>query len=171
MLGYVSEKNGAFLVKAGVAGNRWTVAQPSGVRSIALAEGSTASSALMGFVSNNGAFWAKQGAPNSRWTHEANHVTAISVAAVGPSATPLLAYLAAGRFYVGEGLEPATWTQEASDVAKMAVAAGAAAGASQILGYLTHAGELEVRQGGPEGRFSPQATGATSLAIASVINS
>ena len=103
--------------------------------------------------------------------HEANHVTAISLAASGPSGTPLLGYLSGRRFYVAEGIEPSTWTEEASDATAIAVAAGAASGASQILGYVTNAGNLEVMQGSVGGRFSTQATEVTSLAISSVTDS
>ncbi len=48
LLGYVQASSGAFLVKTGVAGDDWTVVQSSGVRSIALAEGSTPSGGLDG---------------------------------------------------------------------------------------------------------------------------
>jgi len=171
LLGYVRQKSGAFLVKAGTSGEHWTIAQPSGVRAIALAEGPTASSYLMGFVSADGGFWAKQGKLNGTWMHEANHVTAISLAVLGPSGTPLLGYLAGRRFYVAEGIEPSTWAAQASNASAIAVAAGAASGASQILGYVTDAGNLEVMQGSLGGRFSTQATEVTSLAVSSVTDS
>ena len=72
-------------MKTGMAGNNWTVVQASGVSSIALAEGTTPSSGLMGYLSINGSFFASEVSPEVQWTLEARGVAAISLAAVGPT--------------------------------------------------------------------------------------
>ena len=157
--------------KTGVAGGRWTVVQASGVSAIALAEGTTSPSGLIGYLSNNGTFFAEEASPQAQWTKQASKVTAISLAAVGPSGEPLLGYLAGSSFYAAESLTPATWVQEATGVAQMAVASGSAPGALPVLGYVTTAGDLEVMQGQLCRPFSRQARGASSLALSSVTDS
>jgi hypothetical protein len=171
LLGYVQSANAAFLVKVGVAGDDWTVVQPSDVRSIALAEGATPSSGLMGYVSNSGTFFASEVSPDSQWTWEASGVTAISLAAVGPTGEPLIGYLARNGFFVAESLTSATWVQEAAGVVEMAVASSSASGAAPVLGYVTTTGDLEVLQGQLSRSFSLQASGVSSLALSSVIDS
>ena len=171
LLGYIQSQSGAFLVKTGVAGGRWTVVQASGVSAIALAEGTTSPSGLIGYLSNNGTFFAEEASPQAQWTKQASKVTAISLAAVGPSGEPLLGYLAGSSFYAAESLTPATWVQEATGVAQMAVASGSAPGALPVLGYVTTAGDLEVMQGQLCRPFSRQARGASSLALSSVTDS
>jgi hypothetical protein len=171
LLGYVRQKTGAFLVKRGVAGGNWTIAQPSGVRSIALAEGRTASSELIGYVSLKGSFWARAGSLGGPWTKEATGVSAISLASVGPSGTPLLGFLAKSGFFAAEGVVASRWVHEATGVAAMAVASDAAQGAGPVLGYLSTAGDLEVRQGPLSGRFSRQAHDVSSIAISSLTDS
>jgi hypothetical protein len=171
LLGYVRSRTAAFLVKTGVAGGNWTVVEASGVRSIALAEGTTPLSGLMGYVSNDGSFFASEVSPENQWTHEADGVTAISLAAVGPAGEPLLGYLAGNSFYVAESLTPATWVDEATGVAEMAVASDSVLGASPVLGYVTITGGLEVLQGRLSSRFSLQARDVSSLALSSVTDS
>jgi hypothetical protein len=171
LLGYLRHNSGAFLVKLGVAGGSWTVVQPSGVRSIALAEGAARSSALLGYVSTNGSFFAKTGMLGGRWTKEASGVSAISLAVVGPTGTPLLAFLAKHVLSTGEGVSPSTWIHEALGVTAMAVAAGAPQGAVPVVGYLTTGGDLEVRQGALAGRFTLQARDVSSMAISSLTDS
>ena len=171
LLGYVARKSRAFLVKHGVKGDTWTTVQRSGVRSIALAEGTTEARGALGFVSVGGGFFAKSGSLAGRWTKEANGVSAISLAAVGPNGTPLLGYLTKSAFYVVEGTSAPAWTKEATGVTAIAVAAGAVPAASPILGYLTASGDVEVRQGPIAGQFSLQARDVTSIAISSVTNS
>ena len=171
LLGYVRTGDAAFLVKTGITGDAWTVVQASGVRSIALAEASTPASGLMGYVSDSGVFYASEASPEISWTQEAAGVTAISVAAVGPTGEPLLGYLAGAGFYVTESLTPAGWAEEAVGVAEIAVASNAEPGASPVLAYVTTAGDLCVLQGQISGRFSLQASGVSSLALSSVTNS
>jgi len=171
LLGYVRGGNGAFLVKTGVAGGDWSIVQSSGVRSIALAQGSTPSGGLMAYLSDVGSFYVSPQTPQVQWTPEAIGVTAISLAEVGPSGVPLLGYLAGNCFYAAEGLRPAAWVDEASGVAEMAVASDPAPGASPVLGYVTADADLEVLQGRLSGRFSLQAADASSLALSSVTNS
>ena len=171
LLGYLRQNSGAFLVKLGVAGRNWTLVQSSGVRSIALAEGAAHSSALLGYVSTNGSFFAKTGVLGGLWTKEATGVSAISLAVVGPAGTPLLAFLAKHVLSAAEGVSRSTWVHEAIGVTAMAVAAGAAEGAVPVVGYLTTAGALEVRQGPLAGRFSLQARGVSSIVISSLTDS
>lgn len=168
LLGYLQSGTDAFLVKTGVAGDSWMVARPSGVRSIALAEGTSASTALFGYVSGNGTFFAKQASPQARWIEEATAVTAISLAVVGSPGQPLLGYLSRNGFFAAESSTPANWVHEASGVTEMAVAAGSAPGGLPVLAYLTTAGDLEMLQGPLSGNFTLQATGASSLALSSL---
>jgi len=167
LLGFVQTKSGAFLKKTGVAGANWTVAQPTGVRSIALAEGTSVPTGLLGYVSTNGTFFAKQATSQTQWTKEASSVTAISLAVIGPSSVPLVAYLSANIFYAAESLAPASFVHEASGVAQIAAAAGSAAGALPVLAYDTTAGDLDVMQGPLSGSFSVQAHGVTALSLSS----
>ncbi len=157
-------------MKSGVAGDDWTIVQSSGVRAIALAQGSTPSGGLMGYLSNSGSFYASPETPKVQWTPEATGVRAISLA-LGPSGLPLLGYLAGNSFYAAEGLSPAAWVDEANGVAEMAVASEPAPGASPVLGYLTASGDLEVLQGQLSGRFSLQSDDASALALSSVTDS
>ena len=163
---------GAFLVKAGVVGGEWNVVATSGVRAIALAEGLTASSGLMGYVSAGGHFFASAMTPAAnQWTQEATGVTAIALAVVGPSGEPLLGYLAGSTFSVAEGLAPAIWVEEASGVAQIALGSDSAPAASPVLGYVTLSGNLEVLQGRLTNRFSLQAVDVSSFALSSVTDS
>jgi hypothetical protein len=98
-------------------------------------------------------------------------VTAISLAAVGPTGEPLIGYLARNGFFVAESLTSATWVQEAAGVVEMAVASSSASGAAPVLGYVTTTGDLEVLQGQLSRSFSLQASGVSSLALSSVIDS
>ncbi|MGA3354606.1 MAG: CHAP domain-containing protein [Acidimicrobiales bacterium] len=170
LLGYLQIKSGAFLVKAGLAGNAWAVAQASGVRSIALAEGDITAGALVGYVSTRGMFYAKQLA-QARWNYEATNVTAISLAEVGPLGEPLLGYLSANDFYAGEGFLPANWVDEASGVAQMAAASASTSNALPVLGYVTTSGNVEVMQGPLSATFTVQAHGASALALSNVTDS
>jgi len=167
LLGFVQSKSGAFLEKTGVTSASWTVAQSTGVRSMALAEGTSVSTGLLGYVSINGSFFAKQASPQAQWTKEASSVTAISLAAIGTSGVPLLTYLSGNGFYAAQSLTPTSWVHEASGVAQIAAAAGSAPGALPVLGYVTTAGDLELMQGPLSGTFSVQAHGVTSLALSS----
>ena len=167
LLGFVQSSSGALLEKTGVAGSNWTLAQPTGVRSIAVAEGTSVLTGLLGYVSTNGSFFAKQASPLTQWTKEASSVTAISLASIGPSGVPLLSYLAGNGLYAAQSLTPSSWVHEASGVAQIAAAAGSAPGALPVLGYLSTAGDLELMQGPLSGTFSVQAHGVTSLALSS----
>ena len=171
LLGYVRGANGAFLTKAGVAGDNWTVVQASGVRSIALAQGGAEAGGLIGYLSNAGTFYASTDTSQVQWTPEANGVTAISVATVGATDEPLLGYLAGNSFYAAEGLNPRAWVQEAKGVARMAVASDPEPSASPVLGYVTQSGDLEVLQGQLTGSFSLQAADVSSFALSSITNS
>ncbi|MGA3216616.1 MAG: CHAP domain-containing protein [Acidimicrobiales bacterium] len=167
LLGYLESGTNAFFVKSGLASDDWTVVQPGGVRSIALAEASTAASALVGYVSDNGTFYARQ-LLGQHWTEEATAVSAISLAVAGSSAKPLLGYLSGDDFFAAESLTPATWVKEASGVGEIAVASGQAPGALPVLGYLTTGGDLEVSQGPLTASFTLQAVDASSLALSSL---
>ena len=156
-------------MKWGVATGHFSLVQPSGAHSIALAEGATPASALLGYVSSAGAFYTAQG-PGAAWTKQASNVTAIGVAVLGPSSTPLLGYLSNNVFYAGEGVLPSSWVELASGAAQIAVAAGPAAGALPVLGYVTTTGEFEVEQGPLQGTFSVQARGVSSVALSSLTN-
>ncbi len=170
LLGYLQQKKGAFLLKAGVAGNTWTVTQTSGVGSIALAEGTTTPGAILGYVSTSGTFYAKQ-LSQAAWTKQAAKVTAISLAEIGPSAQPLVGYLSGNSFYAAEGLSATGFRDEAAGVAQIAVTSTSAPGALPVLGYVTTTGNLEIMQGPLSGTFSTQAHGAAALALSSVTNS
>ncbi|HLN07110.1 MAG TPA: CHAP domain-containing protein, partial [Acidimicrobiales bacterium] len=168
LLGYVQSKSGAFLVKMGITGDTWTIAHRSGVRAIALAEGATASSEVLGYVTTSGSFFAEEGSLDGPWAKEANGVSAISLAAVGPTGTPLLGYLAGDVFFAAESAAPVAWTEEASGVTAIAVTSSAAPGALPILGYVTAGGNLDLMRGQLSGRFSLQARGTSSVAISSL---
>ncbi len=171
LLGCLQRRSGAFLVKSGVAGHDWFVAQSSGVHSIALAEGSNPSTELLGYLSDNGTFFAGHGSPQGRWTEEATAVSSMSLAVVGPGGTPLLGYLSGSSFFAAEGLTPTNWVHEATGVAQMAVASGTAAGALPVLGYVTTSGALEILQGPLSAPFTSQGRDVSSLALSSLTDS
>ena len=171
LLGYLQAQTHAFLVKTGVSSSHWSVIEPSGVRSIALAQGTTISASVFGYVSLSGAFFARAASAQAQWTKEASGVNAISLALIGQSDEPLLGYLDADSFYAGEGLTPAKWVDEATGVVQMAVASSTAPGALPVLGCVTAAGELEVLQGPLTVSFSLQARSVTSMALSSVTDS
>jgi hypothetical protein len=171
LLGCLQHPSGAFLVKSGVEGQNWVVAQSSDVRSIALAEGSNRSSELLGYLSDKGTFFAGRGSPQGRWIEEATAVSSMSLAVVGPAGTPLLGYLSGNSFFAAEGLTPTNWVQEATGVVQMAVAAGTAAGALPVLGYVTTTGTLEILQGPLSAPFTSQGRDISSLALSSLTDS
>ena len=116
-------------MKTAVTGGNWTVAQPSGVRSIALAEGPSASSSLLGYLSSSGNFYVRlQGQPV--WIKEAGNVTAISLAALGLVGAPLLGYVSQGSFYVADSTNSPRWLDEASGVSAIALVEPGNRGAS-----------------------------------------
>jgi hypothetical protein len=171
LLGYVQKGTGAFYVKSGVANSQWTLVVPSGVRSIALAEGVTASTGLLGYVSTNGTFYANNLSLEDPWTKEATRVSAISLASVGPNGIPLLGYLAANTFYAAEGLTPTTWDDEATGVTQMAVSSSSSPGGVPVLAYISSSSDLELLQGRISRPFSVQAFDVSSLALSTVNNS
>jgi hypothetical protein len=171
LLGYVQKGTGAFYVKSGVATAQWTLVVPSGVQSIALAEGATAATGLLGYVSTDGTFYADNLSLTNPWTKEATGVSAISLASVGPNGIPLLGYLAANTFYAAEGLTPATWDEEATGVTQMAVSSSSLPGGVPVLAYISTAGNLELLQGRISRPFSLQALDVSSLALSTVDNS
>jgi hypothetical protein len=171
LLGYVQKGTGAFYVKSGVATAQWTLVVPSGVQSIALAEGATAATGLLGYVSTPGTFYADNLSLTNPWTKEATGVSAISLASVGPNGIPLLGYLAANTFYAAEGLTPATWDEEATGVTQMAVSSSSLPGGVPVLAYISTAGNLELLQGRISRPFSLQALDVSSLALSTVDNS
>jgi hypothetical protein len=172
-LAYLST-TGTFFTKHG-SGALWArtpwVRVATNVMSIAIAGGDqSASDAIEGYLSK-GTFYERQGLAGA-FTREANGVSQIAVASIGPAGTPLSAYISAAKapeahleVAVGTG---SAFFQQASGVKSMSLAASNATSGFPIVGAITASGEFEAEEGDMNGHFTEESTGASAAGVAAL---
>jgi hypothetical protein len=169
LIGYLSSR-GTFYDRWGPSAlsptSPWSTAA-TGVTSIALAGGGLKKGDAIEAYTRKGAFYARQ-SMTGPFTEEAAHVSQIAVAAVGPQAEPLLAYVSGGTLEVGEGAVRAkAFTVQATEVTAVSVAAAMSDVGFPIVGAIA-GGEFEVEDGLLRSSWTKQTSGITSAGVAAL---
>jgi hypothetical protein len=190
LIGYVSS-NGTFFDREGRRAldpaSPW-VEVARGVSSIALAGGDLPSADAIEAYTRAGTFFARRGT-RGLFTEEATGVSQIAVAAVGPQARPILAYVAAnvageealrstpgragltvngGNLEVEEGsVRSKSFTEQATGVTAVSVAAGMTDAGFPVVGAIAD-GTFKTEDGLLNGAWTTEGTGVVAAGVASL---
>jgi len=156
-IGYLSS-GGTFYARLGPAVPRkarpWSQVA-TGVSAIALGGGSRPPSDVVEAYTSHGTFYAREGL-GAAFTEEARYVAAIAVTTVGAGATPLLAYLSAGRLEVRLGLASERgFSLQATRVTAISVSASESPAGFSIIAAVVR-GHFEAKDGGLNGRWTSE---------------